>query len=45
MKRPSLTNNKVETEMFDKRFYVLFSKMWKIGVIYKADKIEKRADS
>ena len=30
--------------MFDRIFCVLFLKKWKIGAMYKTDKIEKRAD-
>ena len=31
--KPSLTNEKKEIAMGIDRFYVLFSRMWKIGVI------------
>ena len=35
----------MKTEIFNKRLCVPFSKMWKIGAIYKADKIEETADT
>ena len=44
MKRTSSTNDRVEMEMFNKRFCILFSKMWKIGVIYKVDRIREKAN-
>ena len=45
IKRPSFTKDKNETAIFCKRFFDLFSKMWKIGAIYKADKIGERVYS
>jgi len=35
----------MEMGMFGRRFCILFLKMWKIGVMYKAERIGERADS
>jgi len=45
IKRPSSTKDRNETAKFWKRFFGLFLKMWKIGTIYKVDKLRKKADS
>ena len=43
MKRLSSIKERVETRFF--RFSNFFSKIWKIGERYKAERIGKRADS
>ena len=45
IKRPLSTKDRNETAKFWKRFFGLFWKMWKMGAIYKVDKLRKRADS
>ena len=45
MKRLLSTNERVEMEIGDKKFWVLLSKIWKIKVIYKADKMGDNVDS
>ena len=42
IKRPSSTKDRNETVKFWKRFFDLFSNMWKIRAIYKADKMEEK---
>ena len=42
MKRLLSIKEKVETGIF--RFFNCFSKIWKIGERYKAERIEERAD-
>ena len=44
MKRPLSTNKRKETGIF-RFFFRQFSKIWKIGERYKADKIGERANS
>jgi len=39
MKSLSLMNKSMEIKIGNKRFWVHFSKIWKIGAIYKANKI------
>jgi len=44
MRSPSSTNDKNEIGIGIERFFVLFSSIWKTGVMKRADKIGKRAD-
>jgi len=41
----SSTKNIKETEDFWNRFFDIFSKIWKMGAIYKVDKMGERTDS
>ena len=43
MKRLSSTKERMEIGIF--RFFILFSKIWRIGDRYKAERIGERADS
>ena len=43
MNSPSSINERKEIEIF--RFFILFLKMWKIGAIKKAGKMEDSANS
>jgi len=45
MRSSSPIKERVEIGIGDKKDLVLFSKIWKIGVIYKAERMEGRAGS
>ena len=44
MRRPLSTKDKIEIRIKIERFLVLFSKIWKIEVIWRVKRIVKRAD-
>ena len=43
IKSPSSTKERMEIGIF--RFFILFSKIWRIGARYKVERIEEKADS
>jgi len=44
MKKPLSTKERVETWIGERRFLVLFSKIWNIGAIWKVERIGERAE-